>query len=99
MTARAQIDAQFFELRALHVAAFIALIEENLSHTARIMPRAECAALIESFVRTGHASVSHSGGADCLTMLSIQAGSSGTAYGLLRNWQIEAQTYLARGQR
>lgn len=79
--------------RALHISAYIALIDYALAQISPATPGTACHQLIERLVRADLASVSHRGGQDRLTLLGIPANST-TAYGLLRNWQTEAKSHL-----
>ena len=91
------------EERALHVAAFVALIDHTLSDAARFeaqpYPRSG-ASLIWQLERCGLADLSISApGIVLIVMFGIGAAAHATegTVGLLRNWQSAARTCLAQG--
>lgn len=88
---------QLDENRALLAAAFIALIDRELTRGVNIIPRGEAVLLMQRLCRCGFANVSHAGGIPSLTLCGISAQSNSEAYGLLRNWQLAAKHRIDQG--
>ncbi len=93
-----QLDDQ----RALTATAFVALIDAALSGAAthgHLVPSTQAAQLVQRLTQSGLAEVTPYGDTSRLTLCGIHASSTGTAYGLLRNWQSAARQRIAQGVR
>ena len=95
LTREPALDAQ----RALHIAAFVALIDLELRASGGLAPVGAANWLVRRLMTSGLASVDqsgdHSGDMTVLTLCGIRASCNGTSYGLLRNWQSAARNRLA----
>jgi hypothetical protein len=86
------------EERALHVAAFVALIDATLQPDGdTLLPRRASEALLARLSATGIGTVTSTPDTLRLTLFGITATSDGSAWGLLRNWQTIARDRLAPG--
>jgi hypothetical protein len=84
------------EERALHIAAFVALIDVTLAQPELVAGTR----LLMQLQRTGMAQVWHSSITPNLLrlqMFGVTATSAGTADNLLRNWQAAARLRLSAG--
>lgn len=85
------------EERALHVAAFVALIDATLNGGEALVPRFASQDLLARLTATGIATATSTPDNLRLVMFGIPAISDGSAYGILRNWQAAARLRLAAG--
>lgn len=91
------------EERALHVAAFSALIDANLFDPEELLPARAAQNLLARLSHTGIAQVCSTTDGLRMSMFGITATSSGTAtssvsvYGLFRAWQEAARTRIEAG--
>lgn len=92
-----QLDDQ----RALTAAAFVALIDTTLTGAMEgpVVPVPQAMMLLHKLANAGLAEMQAQGETTRLTLCGITATSTGTAYGLLRNWQSAARQRIAQGVR
>lgn len=85
------------EDRALDVMAYAALIDATLFDPEALIPGYAAQNMLARLSATGKANVTSGFDGLRMTMLGIAAHSSGSAYGLLRDWQNRAKDRLAAG--
>lgn len=85
------------EDRALDVMAYAALIDATLFDPEALIPGYAAQHLLARLSATGKATVTSGFDGLRMTMLGIHASSTGSPYGLLRDWQNRAKDRLAMG--
>lgn len=85
------------EERALHVAAFSALIDANLFDPEERLPGQAAQRLLARLTATGIAEATSTAAGLRLVMFGIAASSDGSVYGLFRAWQEAARTRIEAG--
>ena len=85
------------EDRALDVMAYAALIDQALFDEEALIPGYAAQHLLARLSATGKATVTSGYDGLRMTMLGIHASSTGSAYGLLRDWQHRAKDRVAMG--
>lgn len=85
------------EERALHVAAFSALIDANLFDPEERLPGQAAQRLLARLTATGIAEATSTAAGLRMSMFGITATSSGSVYGLFRDWQDKAKLRIQAG--
>lgn len=85
------------EERALHVAAFSALVDAQLFGDEGLIPGYAAQNLLARLSTCGIAQVNASHDGLRMVMFGIGASSTGSAYGLFRDWQEKAKLRLQAG--
>lgn len=85
------------EERALHVAAFVALIDASLFDSDGVRTRHAAQRLLARLTATGIAEATSSATGLRMAMFGIAATSDGSVCGLLRAWQEAAKLRIEAG--